>query len=112
MFIGKYELDGKEYNNIYYYGKNIYGNYNSGWDLWHEDTFSPFCKNIKLLDFRLHGKTYKERKNSLIELAKEWQYDFSSLSWSYGELAEICDWFYENGKRYGLLREFHENAIC
>ena len=104
MFIGKYELDGKVYNNIYYG--------HCGCDLWHQDTFSVNSSNHELLGFRLHGKTYQERKEFLRNLAIEWQHNFSQYSWSYGELAEIQDYFYENGKRYGLLKEFKENAIC
>ena len=104
MFIGYYELDGKEHFNIYYK--------KGGWDLWHSDTFSPLCENIEILEFKIGGKTYQERKNNLIELAKDWQLHFSSLSWSYGELAEIQNYLYENAKRYGLLKEFRENVIC
>ena len=105
MFIGYYELEGKEHFNIYY--KN-----SEGFREWNKDTFSPTCENIEILDFKIGGKTYEERKNNLEELAKEWQLRFSSLSWSYGELAEIGNYFYNNGKRYGLLRVFKENAIC
>lgn len=104
MFIGKYELEGKVYNNIYYG--------HCGWDLWHKDTFSPYCENIELLGFRLHGKTYQERKGSLKDIAIEWSNNFSQYSWSWNEMAEICSYFYENGKRYGLLKEFKENGIC
>lgn len=110
MFIGKYELDGKNYFNLYFEDTFHIGD--DGWKIWHEDTFSPNTKNIELLEFKIKGKTYQERKENLVELAKDWQFNFSSLSWSYGELAEICDFFYRNGKRYGLLREFRENAIC
>jgi hypothetical protein len=105
MFIGKYELEGKEYFAIYY--KNKYG-----YDEWHKDTFSPTCENIETLDFKIGGKTYQEKKANLEELAKDWQYNFCSLSWSYGELAEIQGYFYENAKRYGLVKVFRENAIC
>lgn len=105
MFIGYYELENNEpYFNIYY--KNKYG-----YKQWQEDTFSGVY-NIEILDFKISGKNYQERKASLEDLAKEWQNNFSSLSWSYGELAEIDNYFYENGKRYGLLKEFRENAIC
>lgn len=103
MFIGYYELDNKEHFNIYFK--------NGGWNLWFKDTFSPLCKNIKLLEFKIGGKTYQERKNNLVELAKDWQLHFSSLSWSYGELAEIENYLYENAKRYGLLQEFKENCV-
>lgn len=105
MFIGYYELEGKEHFNIYY--KNT-----CGYREWQKDTFSPITKNEKILDFKLSGKTYQEKQNSLRDLAIEWQLIFASLSWSYLELAEIQNYFYENGKRYGLLKEFKENCIC
>ena len=106
MFIGYYELENEEQCfNIYY--KN-----SLGYKEWQKDTFCPYCKNISILDFKISGKTYEEKKASLEDLAKDWQYNFSSLSWSYSELAEICNYFYENGKRYGLLKVFKENAIC
>lgn len=105
MFIGVYKLDGQDNFNIYYKCRE-------GYDEWHKDTFSPTCEDIAILDFKISGKTYRERQGSLRDLAIDWQHNFCSYSWSYGELAEIQGYFYENGKRYGLLREFHENAIC
>lgn len=105
MFIGYYELEGKEHFNIYYKTSN-------GYKVWNTLTFSPTCKNIKMLDFKISGKTYQERKASLEDLAIEFSNNFASLSWSWGEIAEITNYFYENGKRYGLLKEFKENAIC
>ncbi len=105
MFIGKYEIDNREYFNIYYRNKDEY-------KLWNSDTFSPNIKNIETLDFKISGKNYEEKKASLKDLAINWQNNYSSLSWSYSELAEINNYFYENGKRYGLLKEFRENAIC
>lgn len=104
MFIGYYKLDGEKYNNIYFKP--------TGWELWHKDTFSPNCEDMKILDFKLKGRTYKERKASLKELAIEWQLHFSTLNWSYGELADIQDYFYRNAEKYGFLTEFKENGIC
>ena len=112
MFIGVYELDGKTNFGIYNYGKNVYGGYNAGWDLWHEETFSPEVNVIGILDFKISGKTYEERKASAEDLAKEWQLYYSYYEWSYGELGAIYDYFTTIGKRYGLLRVFKENAIC
>ena len=105
MFIGKYELEDQEYFYIYY-------KKNGGWSAFHTDTFSPLTKNIEILDFKISGKTYREKQASLEDLAKEWQLYFCDFGWSYGELMEITNYFYENGKRYGLLKEFKENAIC
>ena len=105
MFIGKYELEGKQYFNIYYKGKE-------GYDVWHSDTFSPYCENVETLDFKISGKNYREKQASLEDLAKDWQLHFCDFGWSYGELMVIQTYFYENGKRYGLLKEFKENCIC
>lgn len=105
MFIGFYRLDGEEHFDIYYKCRE-------GYEMWHSDTFSPNTKDIAILDFKIGGKTYQERKSNLEQLAKDWQLYFSSLSWSYGELYEIQNYLYENAKRYGLVKEFKENAIC
>lgn len=105
MFIGFYRLDGEDNFAIYYKCRE-------GYDEWHKDTFSPTCEDIEVLDFKISGKDYREKQESLRNLAIDWQLNFSSLSWSYGELAEIEGYFYENGKRYGLLKEFKENFIC
>ena len=100
MFIGYYIEDNQENFNIYY-----------NWETWHRETFSPLIKNINILKFEISGKTYQERKNNLIELAKKWQNEFAWLSWSYGELNEILTYFYNNAKKYGLVKEFAENGI-
>lgn len=105
MFIGRYILNGTRYTGLYY--KN-----SVGYKEWHENTFSPLTENIEILDFKISGYNYRERKENLEELAKDWQLYFSDLPWSYGELAEIQTWFYKNAKRYGLLEEFKENCIC
>ena len=101
MFIGKYELDNKVYNFIYY-----------SWDEWYKDTFSVNSANHEILEFKVSGKDYRERQSNLVELAKEWQLHFADMCWSYGELAEVENWFYKNAKRYGLLNEFKVNGIC
>lgn len=105
MFIGYYELDNEKHFAIYSKNKE-------GVKSWKEDTFSPNCKNIKILDFKISGYEYRERQESLVELAKKWQYEFSHLGWSYSELAAIEDWFYVKAKRYGVLNEFNVNGIC
>jgi len=101
MFIGKFELNNKVYNGLYYDYKD-----------WYEETFSPNCENIEILTFKISGNNYRERQSYLVELAKDWQLNFSYYEWSYGELAAIQNWFYENAKRYGLVKEFKENGIC
>lgn len=75
---------------------------------------NPFVhKLVKLLRFSIQGRGYRERKESLREIAINYAHmesDFCGLS--YGELHKIQSWFRRNGKRYGLLRELEENAIC
>ena len=66
---------------------------------------------LSVIPFEVNGRTYAERKDDLREKAIDWSYAGSVASWSYGELAEILEFFEKNGKRYGLLAEFRENAI-
>lgn len=105
MFIGFYRLNNEEHFNIYYKNR-------LGYEEWFKDTFSPNTEDITILDFTIRGKTYIERKGYAVELAKDWQYNFAGLEWSYGELYEIENYFEKIGKRFGLLKEFKENAIC
>lgn len=55
--------------------------------------------------------TYQQGKERARDCAIEWQLDFENHNYSYGELAEFGEYFRRLGKRYGLLREFHENGI-
>lgn len=105
MFIGYIRAGYDDNFAIYYKNSN-------GYKKWSEDTFTPYFDEIRVLDFRIVGKTYREKQGSLEELAKDWQTNFSTLAWSYSELAEIGNWFYKNAKRYGLLEEFKVNGIC
>lgn len=71
--------------------------------------FNPECYYIPLT---VSGRGYQERKADLEEKAKEYQstcYDFCGFS--YGELITIESFFETQGRRYGLIREFRENAI-
>lgn len=67
---------------------------------------------VDYIPLHVSGKTYQERKNDLEDKAIQWSYAGGVHGWSYGELAEIEHFFRTNGKRYGLLEEFEENAIC
>lgn len=58
------------------------------------------------------NKTYYEKKEEIRQEAVNWQLDFSNHNYSYLELANWGDYFYKKGKKYGLLKEFHENGIC
>lgn len=76
----------------------------------YDDTFSPLV-DYTILDFKIAGKTYVERKNAARQLAIDYQYmdDCGGLSW--GEFAVITSYFEKIGRRYGLIQEYRENGI-
>jgi hypothetical protein len=55
--------------------------------------------------------SYAEKKEHARNKAIEWQSDFCNHNYSWGELAWFSDYFTKLGKRYGLIKEFRENAI-
>lgn len=69
--------------------------------------------------YRVHevtkpARTYWQCKAVVEQLAIDWQYNVGNSGYqlSYDEFAEWADFFEDYGRRYGLLREFRENAIC
>lgn len=54
---------------------------------------------------------YQRAKENARNKAIEWQSDFESHNYSYGELAYWGDYFNRLAKRCGLVREFKENGI-
>lgn len=56
-------------------------------------------------------RTYQERKERARQIAKDWQLNEGDYPYSYGGLVILSDYFYNLGRRYGLLKEFRENAI-
>lgn len=84
--------------------------------------FEVLCKyNLTQIDcncFRVDAKrpsferTYNSLKEIVRDFAVDWQGSFADMVYGYGELADWQDFFSEYGRKYGLLREFHENAIC
>lgn len=101
MFIGVFMNQEKRIENYIYYS----------FEEWHKDTFSPATEIKGVLEFKVEGKNYIERKASLQDIAMEWQAQFSGYAWSYRELAEIYSFLEKNAKRYGLIKEFKENGI-
>lgn len=94
----------------------LYGATFDTWEAYHRATFSPDIYPMFVCDTestRVSGKTRAEKKETARELAVRWQ---SLLGYfyecSYEDFAIAGDYFYALGKRYGLLREFRENAIC
>lgn len=85
------------------------------WDAYHAATFPPDVETACCFPLTIRGRTYRERQESLRNLAIDIQYeqsDADGLGLSYLESAELSDFFARNARRYGLLTEFRENAIC
>ena len=101
MFIGVFINQEKRIENYIYYS----------FEEWYKDTFSPVTEIKGVLEFKIEGKNYAERKASLQGIAMEWQARFAEYAWSYGELAEIYSFLEKNAKKYGLIKEFKENCI-
>lgn len=57
------------------------------------------------------NKTYKQLKEHARNIAMDWQEIASEQNMSYAKLNAAGDYFYKLGKRFGLIREFRENAI-
>lgn len=54
--------------------------------------------------------SYQERKEAVRNEAIDWQCECGGLP-SYGELADVQEYFEKQGRRYGLITEFRENGI-
>lgn len=54
---------------------------------------------------------YQTEKSRARDKAVEWQRDFCNQNYSYGDLVYWQDYFGSLARRYGLVREFRENAI-
>ena len=65
---------------------------------------------IDIVDFKVSGRTYKERKESARQLAIDYQHmECGGMYMS--EYAEVGDYFRKIGKRYGLSVEFEEEGV-
>jgi hypothetical protein len=91
--------------------KEIHSNLYFRFEDFYKDTFSPNTAFLAFIEFKVHGKTYAERKESLRDIAISFQTE-QRAGLSYGELAEISAWFETMGERYGLLTEFKKYCIC
>ena len=84
------------------------------WGDVHGALFCPDVERVAVIEFKTHGKTYKERRENLRQMAIDYttkrKSAYSDLTlW---EIIKISDFFKKNGRRFGLLQEFHENGIC
>lgn len=74
--------------------------------------FSPIMEVTCIIDFVIHGKTYKEKKSCLECMAIEYSNNRHCDGLYMSDIIAINNFFETNGKRYGLLTGFHENCIC
>ena len=93
-------------------GGGLYNENAGGYDAYFRDTFCPDTEIVSFISFHAYGKTYDERKEGVRNAALDYQSACSEYCFSYSELAWIGAWFEHMGRKYGLLREFRENAIC
>lgn len=101
MFYAKFESHGKEKSALYF-----------DWEEYMVDTFDPNTKPISFIQFNVIGKDYQSRKNHVRNIAVDWSNHADVGDLYMSDLWHISDWFYRNGKRYGLLEEFRENGLC
>lgn len=83
------------------------------WEEYWSDTFTPDCEIVGIVEYKVHGSAYTDRKESVREQAQVTQNLMSiaeDISWY--ELMLIEEYFRKQGKRYGLLKEFRINGIC
>lgn len=67
----------------------------------------------KVLTLEIKGKNYNEKADYLRNLAIEFQmfeYD-TKICFTMSEICDICSWFEQKAKRFGLVKEFKENGI-
>lgn len=98
MFYAEWTRDNERYGGLYF-----------SWETFHRDTFGPI-KDLRLVEFKINGKTYAEKKADSRNIAIEWQtMDHVGLYWS--EVGTIMAWFEKTGRQYGLRQEFRENGV-
>jgi len=71
-------------------------------------------KLLELITLEVKGKTYTEKSNFLRDLAIDFSLFNTSdcdIDLSMEEITNICAWFTEKARMYGLTNEFRENAI-
>lgn len=82
-------------------------------ELFHEMIFNPETVFKFFFTLEVKGNNYKERKADIEDKAhilQDAQVEYTGLS--YMEYMILDNFFETNGKRYGLYKEFKENAIC
>ncbi|MBO7070529.1 MAG: hypothetical protein J6W09_04470 [Bacteroidales bacterium] len=65
---------------------------------------------IDIIDFKVSGRTYEEKKDSARQLAIDFQHaECGGMFMS--EYAEVTDFFRKIGKRFGLSSEFENEGV-
>lgn len=100
-YIGAYEKNGKRSSGIYYGAAGI--------ELFNIESFN--CDDYTLIRLSVAGSSYQEKKEAARLLAIDVMDPNTFPDLSYGEYAELSDIFTDIGRRYGLLKEYRENAI-
>jgi hypothetical protein len=54
---------------------------------------------------------YQQEKDRARQIAKDWQQESSEISLSWEGVMIATAYLYRLARRYGLIREFRENAI-
>lgn len=82
----------------------------------YKDILAEWDKPLKEHTFwTIHSRkltAYEKRQALARDLAIEWQSDLWEQGSDWYDIWRVQDFFYEVGKKYGLLREFRENGIC
>lgn len=74
----------------------------------------PQAQAVNVLNLIITGKTYTERKAQAENIAQTWQAlgtEYNGGNISQGELAEVHGELENIAKKYGLVKDFKENAI-
>lgn len=83
------------------------------WDAYHAATFSPCTNNaVFSIPAFIPGKTYAERKNAAENALHRASEILQAPGLSWGDVIEIQEEAERIARRYGLLREARENAVC
>lgn len=72
--------------------------------------FNPTVEELCTITLAVSGNTYKERKEDLRNKAIDYSNNWSDMH--FYSIRVFQEFFEKNAKRYGLVREFKENAIC
>jgi hypothetical protein len=110
-FIGFYNPENETIRPLYY---NSHIDYRNGWQPTKKqfEIIKKYCnKLIKTINNK-NINNYQKRKEETRQQAIEWQQDFEKQGYCWGDLIIYQQYFEDLGKKYGLLKEFHENGIC